>query len=618
MSTPQKPKARPYRDFLTPSLHRRFTGAALWSLLSCYLIAMCWSSFHIIWTWFPIGPAGVRTLLLFICPLLVYILRVGNIHVGSLTTSSPFETFYLLSVRPIALQVFTWYTLSALCFCEVSIWASSESDKLGMVDHGKSYERSRLNERPIYLRAMFFYAAVIQSLYHVYFDYDRVALPITSSGTQSGPFTQLQATFSTRKLMSMLARFVWWSVSGVLVYTLFLRWPVFNAQYFLVSKIYRLPKATASAIPPDFFKLSIRYLVDSFLLLCIWELANALSTIYLSKEPLKRGQPLTNDSKDPNGSLISGLKGRKEFSKNMAFWELLLITRDFDARRKTIFEELDRQGSTTWSQISNICMAEIKTVTDRIEEFNRPAVPPQEQPEIQSLPRLSQPLKDENVFAKPNGTRTSLDGAIDALGNFAKSHGNSPGADPISPRVRKLIGAAAHKDQQQTPQGNKNNSTAAGLLGDLLHSPSGAPFRQSFARRATAVVCGSPVSRSSTITAAINVLTQLVTISLKEDKYGCVQKDVLSMFRCFTTTTQSIEKFLQTLPPHWTDVEFKEQSRVEVEGVNEVLESLRKGMEGLLMVYGEYLEGLGATGKEVKEAKDLVSKRKPLEMAEQN
>jgi nucleoporin NDC1 len=30
---------RPYRDFLTPALHRRFTKASRYTLLICYLIA---------------------------------------------------------------------------------------------------------------------------------------------------------------------------------------------------------------------------------------------------------------------------------------------------------------------------------------------------------------------------------------------------------------------------------------------------------------------------------------------------------------------------------------------------------------------------------------------------
>lgn len=38
--TPVVKRARPYRDFLTPALHRRFTSAALLALAVCYVDAV--------------------------------------------------------------------------------------------------------------------------------------------------------------------------------------------------------------------------------------------------------------------------------------------------------------------------------------------------------------------------------------------------------------------------------------------------------------------------------------------------------------------------------------------------------------------------------------------------
>ena len=34
----------------------------------------------VIWSWFPLGPAGIRTLLLFISALAVFVLRVAQLH----------------------------------------------------------------------------------------------------------------------------------------------------------------------------------------------------------------------------------------------------------------------------------------------------------------------------------------------------------------------------------------------------------------------------------------------------------------------------------------------------------------------------------------------------------
>jgi nucleoporin NDC1 len=47
-------------------------------------------------------------------------------------------------------------------------------------------------------------------------------------------------------------------------------------------------------------------------LICLlWSFSNAAFSFWLAKEPIKNGQPLTTESKDPNGSLLNGLKSKK-------------------------------------------------------------------------------------------------------------------------------------------------------------------------------------------------------------------------------------------------------------------------------------------------------------------
>ena len=36
----------------------------------------------VLWFWFPLGPAGIRTLLLFVSALAVFVLRVAQLHLG--------------------------------------------------------------------------------------------------------------------------------------------------------------------------------------------------------------------------------------------------------------------------------------------------------------------------------------------------------------------------------------------------------------------------------------------------------------------------------------------------------------------------------------------------------
>ena len=95
------PRAPPYKELLTPALHRRFTGAAASILLLCYVEAFLIGEksscekhalvgpttqatdvLEVFWSWFPIGPSGIRTLLLFISALSVFVLRVAQLHLG--------------------------------------------------------------------------------------------------------------------------------------------------------------------------------------------------------------------------------------------------------------------------------------------------------------------------------------------------------------------------------------------------------------------------------------------------------------------------------------------------------------------------------------------------------
>lgn len=76
----------------------------------------------VLWAWFPIGACGIRTILLFLSSLVVFVLRVGQMHIGSRTTSSPISTFkYLVPLN--ILQTFGWYLFSAWWFSEIYKWS---------------------------------------------------------------------------------------------------------------------------------------------------------------------------------------------------------------------------------------------------------------------------------------------------------------------------------------------------------------------------------------------------------------------------------------------------------------------------------------------------------------
>lgn len=75
------------------------------------------------WSWFPLGVCGIRTVLLFITSLAIFVLRVGQLHVGSRTTTPPISA--LRHLFPLQLiQTLGWYLFSAWWFNEIYIWSA--------------------------------------------------------------------------------------------------------------------------------------------------------------------------------------------------------------------------------------------------------------------------------------------------------------------------------------------------------------------------------------------------------------------------------------------------------------------------------------------------------------
>ena len=148
-------RVRFYREFLTPALHRRFSRAAGLTLLVCYVEAIAIGDkssrklfsrlfllpltnwYEVLWSWFPIGPVTIRTLLLFIAALLVFLLRVAQMHFGCRTTDSSFDTFKQYLFRFNTLQTLVCYFFSAWWFSEVYIWSMTADTDLQWVAEGK-------------------------------------------------------------------------------------------------------------------------------------------------------------------------------------------------------------------------------------------------------------------------------------------------------------------------------------------------------------------------------------------------------------------------------------------------------------------------------------------------
>jgi nucleoporin NDC1 len=381
------------------------------------------------------------------------------------------------------------------------------------------------------------------------------------------------------------------------------------------------------------------------MMIFLWELSNAVFTLYVAQPPLKKDNPLTSETKDnagsyvtksqdPNGSLLNGLKSKKEVPKTFAFWELYLICTRFDARRKTIFNEVDRRTGSTWVQMSTACLNEIEAIRSRIRASQDPvegrakmaaeelARKQQEhlighpQTEPMGLPSIAnRGVQDGEVFAKQSSSFAQNVGAL------ARSVGQSPNAqNPLTPRAMRALewGTDRVLSKEQQAQLSKQalgKETNAYVL-SFLQTPVGEPFRKTFARLANAVIFGIPRSNRVNIVHAIRSLTSLILASLKEDDYGQAAKDVPAIIRTYTATIGEIQRFLAVLEPSWTDVEFNASKSRQVRDISDVVQELRNGLEQMLLAFGEYAGSLGLNKREVREAKEAVGKGLGSEMVQ--
>ncbi|KAK3621146.1 hypothetical protein LTR56_022944 [Elasticomyces elasticus] len=554
-----------------------------------------------------------------------------------------------------------WYVLGAWVFGEVYIWSRSEGAGLGWVDMGRAgYERVRVNENPVLLRTVFVCLGIAQAGLHLGRDYDRIEVEETEArlkqGKEASRLPEPLQILST-KVRAITGRVVLLVLPGIVFstpfYFLFLRRTLWHSVAYPLARTLLLTQS--SSLQPNNGPTGILHpltllwqtLTSAILLVLLWELSNAIFTLYVSRPPLKKNQPLTSDikedsngaitsrSRDPNGSLIRGLKAAKDVPKSFAFWELNLITTSplFATRRATIFAEVDRQPTSTWTEIKDACISEIAAISTRIQLSQQPlnatgqpnpqktqqealaASQQQRGTQPTGLPRIAGRgvVNDTSVI---NPSRSSVSGArggarqaVEMVGGAMKSLSQSQsgahaqGQQQQGQRTAVGIGgsygrkAIEYGVSKAGGRGVVGPAWLQGVMGEkvlqFLRTPAGEIFRQGFGRRVRAVVLGVPYGRGGDIVHASRSLTALVVASLREDGFGRVSGDVAGV-------------------PHWSDVGFTEAQRDSAGGaegleeVKEVLEVLRCGLEEVVLAFGEYAGGLGLTHAEMRAARQII------------
>ncbi|OAL47055.1 hypothetical protein IQ07DRAFT_589936 [Pyrenochaeta sp. DS3sAY3a] len=625
-------QVRQYSDYLTPALHRRFNKAARYTLLLCYAIA-CWMGEwdNLLWIWFPLGATGIRTLLLFLPALIIYVLRVAQWHVGRRQTQTPAETFQKYFFRKSTIFTLLFYSFSSWLYSEVYIWSRPGKDKLALTEYGRAHDRLKLSERPLYLRYLFLLLAVAQSVKHLWNDYDRIDVPAMvprkDRDDASSPASARRAPKPRHILVSRLLTMATSSVKlasivsvvGFALYYAILRDIIWDQYYSFSRYFVSLAKTSKPTGLAPFGPLFAKFLCEGSLLVLLWEFVNKAFDLYIAQEPLKNDVPITNDSPDPNGTLLKGLRSKKDATKSIAFWELALITDIFPDRRRTIYSEENRKKGDTYQQVTDICLAEIKLLIERISIGLNPAYNVKATPEVQSsaslnlVPQISQPLKDDKLItasAQQPSTRWQQFEA--AATGIAKAH-SSPG-NAQQAYGREAINRGVKKAQEGAQQAE---SVASAYYNSLLSVPVGAPFRQSLQRTASLVVLGAPYSRISIICNAVTALTNLAVLSITNDALGRFNNGIPNILRVFTAAIAKIDEYMAKVEIHWSDrttLQLPEDERRKVPEVEQVRECLREGLEKIIGSFNEYLSGMGLSGLEILDAKKAAGLNKKPEM----
>ncbi|KAK3345046.1 nucleoporin protein Ndc1-Nup [Neurospora tetraspora] len=616
---PASVRRPPYKDFLQPALHRRFSTTALILLAIAYVYAIGlarWNSF--LWSWFPIGPTGIRAAFLWFSGSLILILRIAQYHPGYRTSDSAYDTFLKHYRNFSTLETIVTYVFSAWLFAQVYLFSRPKDSGLEWVTY-LSYDRQRLNEKAVAFTTHFAILGAYMAIRHLWLDTDRLLLGVAKPseaavqnnssdvGTLMKKFWGEMPTIFSQSLHETVAS----AILTFVIYPLFLRKAVWRLSLFFFRPFFNLPKT--NYVPyswPVSFSSLISMVLASIMLLIVWIAGNTAFTMFMVKEPTKDQRPFTSGSKDPNGSLLNGLKHKKLFYRCFAMWELALIARDFPERRKAIYEDIDRKDGPAWSQVCSICLDVLKSLETNIGNYGKapePVSAPVAQP-VEEKVRTAPPLKEDPIYLGGPARRRNFRSEVEKV---VTQVAVAPGQEShLSPFAKRIVDAAKHQLLEVQKAATGTDDTASLVRSYALKGLRkwvGIPFRQEYRRRITHAVLGGPYGEPSLYINAAYALSMLTSHSLQEDKYGNVQRDIATIIRTLTNVTKRLERFKEGFEVHWTDVEAVK----ECPEVDAILEALREALSTLIVEFGPYARDLRLTLTDMRLAREAANFPEP-------
>lgn len=258
-----------------------------------------------------------------------------------------------------------------------------------------------------------------------------------------------------------------------------------------------------------------------------------------------------------------------------------------------------------WSQVYAICLDIVKEAETRIDGYNKPPGPPSKEvvatvKDPKAATSSSLKISNDSILLSTPAKKSRVENII------GKGAVQPPGyAPPLSPIVQKSFSQAKGVMQEvarQATSAEDLHSPIQHWTRRFLESSIGTPFRQTFDRRLTVEVLGTPYAEPSLVINAISAVTRLALYSLAEDSYGNVQRDVSNIIRTFTGVTVKLGKLRAEYPQHWTEL----GGSKECPEVDAILQTLKEALRQLIESFGPYSRDIRLTFADMRQAREAA------------
>ncbi|KAH3666441.1 hypothetical protein WICMUC_005709 [Wickerhamomyces mucosus] len=469
----------------------------------------------------------IRTIPLAIGFFLLACLKKNNLHVdflGYRTLSN--QVLGQLLNKKFALTFLIYWVSSLLYFIALH---SPLFSNLTLKATPKKHQYPQLNDQFVFYYFFTFFIALVYSLYHSILDKDRLVF-------RYGHFHEHPKDALINKIPSIVSNSILFTVlaitSGPFIY-IFARNYLYDFLFVIVGIFYSLNHSYPSLSFSLYFYVKLS--IISFFLLVSWESLNAAFNAYLSIGCLHRGRTLSELSKDPLNTLLTGLRSNKELTKLTAFQELAYIAKIDDSEGRLAIYNRNNRREAIWKDILHECEKVLKQNNSNInsvlsKNFGENNI-------VDSKFEISK-KRDQNIFGR------------DYYNPIEKND------DYLSrPKI------PSYSDDSQSFLDNNiitlivdNTRLLNKLINEYYHrfitSGFGIPFRYT-ALRESERLCPIPV----TVGNAIIAISLISTHAYEEDKRGTVSATITDILDILEKSVSTCGKFISNYPKYLVETD---------------------------------------------------------------